>query len=68
MPLKSQPKTRSIRDSVRLLRLAHNSKIFVAVPMGEAGLPARILALREEARWLTRLSPRRPPRRFPWTK
>jgi 3-dehydroquinate dehydratase / shikimate dehydrogenase len=38
---------RSIHDSVRLLRLAHNSKNFVAVPMGEAGLPARILALRE---------------------
>lgn len=38
---------RDISDSVRLLRLARNSKNLVAVPMGEAGLPARILALRE---------------------
>ena len=38
---------RTIGDSVRLLRLARHSKNFVAVPMGEAGLPARILALRE---------------------
>src|SRR6267143_6696965 len=37
----------SIQDSVRMLRLARNSRNFVAVPMGEAGLPARILALRE---------------------
>jgi len=37
----------SFQDSVRLLRLAANSKNFVAVPMGEVGLPARILALRE---------------------
>jgi 3-dehydroquinate dehydratase / shikimate dehydrogenase len=37
----------SIRDSVGLLHLARNSKNFVAVPMGEAGLPARILALRQ---------------------
>src|SRR6267142_683299 len=45
--VKIAAEARSIRDSVRLLRLAHNSKNFVAVPMGEAGLPARILALRE---------------------
>jgi 3-dehydroquinate dehydratase / shikimate dehydrogenase len=38
---------RSIHDSIRLLRLARNSKNFVASPMGELGLPARILALRE---------------------
>ena len=38
---------RSIQDSVRLLRLAHNSRNFVAAPMGELGLPARILALRQ---------------------
>jgi 3-dehydroquinate dehydratase / shikimate dehydrogenase len=38
---------RTISDSVRLLRLARRSKNFVAVPMGEAGLPGRILALRE---------------------
>jgi 3-dehydroquinate dehydratase/shikimate dehydrogenase len=38
---------RSIEDSLRLLRLARRSSSFVAVPMGEAGLPARVLALRE---------------------
>ena len=38
---------RTISDSVRLLRLARRSKNFVAVPMGEVGLPGRILALRE---------------------
>jgi 3-dehydroquinate dehydratase/shikimate dehydrogenase len=37
----------TIGDSLRLLRLAHRSSNFVAVPMGEAGLPARVLALRE---------------------
>jgi len=37
----------TIEDSLRLLRLARRSKKFVAVPMGEAGLPARILALRQ---------------------
>jgi 3-dehydroquinate dehydratase/shikimate dehydrogenase len=36
---------RTISDSVRLLRLARRSKNFVAVPMGEVGLPARILGL-----------------------
>jgi 3-dehydroquinate dehydratase/shikimate dehydrogenase len=45
--VKIAAQVRTIRDSVRLLRLARNSKNFVAVPMGEAGLPARILALRE---------------------
>src|SRR5437899_782696 len=45
--VKIAAEARSIRDSVRLLRLARNSRNFVAVPMGEAGLPARILALRE---------------------
>lgn len=45
--VKIAAKARTIRDSVRLLRLARNSKNFIAVPMGEAGLPARILALRE---------------------
>ena len=38
---------RTISDSVRLLRLARRSKNFVAVPMGEMGLPGRVLALRE---------------------
>jgi 3-dehydroquinate dehydratase / shikimate dehydrogenase len=38
---------RSLSDSVRVLRLAQNSERVVAVPMGEIGLPARILALRQ---------------------
>ncbi|HKV61008.1 MAG TPA: shikimate dehydrogenase [Candidatus Acidoferrum sp.] len=45
--MKLAAKGGSIQDSVRLLRLARNSKNFVAAPMGEFGLPARILALRE---------------------
>ncbi len=45
--VKIAAQARSIHDSVRLLRLARSSRNFVAVPMGEAGLPARILALRE---------------------
>lgn len=45
--VKIAAEARSIHDSIRLLRLARKSKNFVAVPMGEAGLPARILALRE---------------------
>jgi 3-dehydroquinate dehydratase / shikimate dehydrogenase len=45
--VKIAAESRSIRDSARLLRAARNWKNFVAVPMGEAGLPARILALRE---------------------
>jgi 3-dehydroquinate dehydratase / shikimate dehydrogenase len=36
-----------ISDSLRLLRLAHASNDIVSVPMGETGLPARLLALRE---------------------
>jgi 3-dehydroquinate dehydratase / shikimate dehydrogenase len=38
---------RTIDDSLRLLRFARQSKNCVAVPMGEMGLAARILALRE---------------------
>jgi 3-dehydroquinate dehydratase/shikimate dehydrogenase len=45
--VKIAAEARNIRDSARLLRLARNSRNFVAVPMGETGLPARILALRE---------------------
>jgi 3-dehydroquinate dehydratase/shikimate dehydrogenase len=45
--VKIAAEARSIRDSTRLLRLARNSKNFIAAPMGELGLPARILALRE---------------------
>ena len=37
----------SIGDTLRLLRVAQRSRNLVAVPMGEAGLPARVLALRE---------------------
>jgi len=37
----------TIADSVRLLRFARSTKNCIAVPMGEVGLPARILALRE---------------------
>lgn len=36
-----------LRDGLRLLRLARASRDLVAVPMGEVGLPARLLALRE---------------------
>jgi 3-dehydroquinate dehydratase/shikimate dehydrogenase len=45
--VKIAAEARTIHDSLRLLRLARNSKNFIAVPMGEIGLPARILALRE---------------------
>ena len=45
--VKIAAKARTIRDSVRLLRLARRAKNIVAVPMDEIGLPARILALRE---------------------
>ena len=38
---------RTIADSSRLLELARRARNFVAAPMGEVGLPARILALRE---------------------
>jgi 3-dehydroquinate dehydratase/shikimate dehydrogenase len=38
---------RTIADSVRLLRFAASSRNCIAVPMGDAGLPARLLALRE---------------------
>jgi 3-dehydroquinate dehydratase/shikimate dehydrogenase len=38
---------RSVADSVRLLHFAAKTRNCVAVPMGEMGLPARLLALRE---------------------
>jgi 3-dehydroquinate dehydratase / shikimate dehydrogenase len=38
---------RTIEDSIRLLRFAASLRNCVAVPMGEVGLPARLLALRE---------------------
>ena len=37
----------SIADSLRVLELARGRRNVVAVPMGEVGLPARVLALRE---------------------
>ncbi len=45
--VKIAAKAKTIGDSIRLLRLARHSKNFVAAPMGEIGLPARILALRQ---------------------
>ena len=45
--LKIAVKANSIADSIRVLQLASRSRRLVAVPMGEAGLPARILSLRE---------------------
>jgi 3-dehydroquinate dehydratase/shikimate dehydrogenase len=45
--VKIAAKAKTIGDSIGLLRLARRSKNFVAVPMGEVGLPARILALRQ---------------------
>jgi 3-dehydroquinate dehydratase/shikimate dehydrogenase len=45
--VKIAAKARTIADSVRLLKVARHSRKFVAVPMGDVGLPARILALRE---------------------
>jgi len=40
-------KARTLTDSLRVLKLARESRDMVAVPMGEVGLPARLLALRE---------------------
>jgi 3-dehydroquinate dehydratase/shikimate dehydrogenase len=45
--LKIAAHSRSFAESLRLLGLARRSRNLVAVPMGDAGLPARILALRE---------------------
>jgi 3-dehydroquinate dehydratase/shikimate dehydrogenase len=45
--VKIAARAKTIADSVRLLGMVRGSKNFVAVPMGEIGLPARILALRE---------------------
>jgi 3-dehydroquinate dehydratase/shikimate dehydrogenase len=39
--------TRNYRELVRLLRAAHGRKNVVVAPMGEVGLPGRVLALRE---------------------
>ena len=45
--IKIAARARTISDSLRLLQLARRSRDIVAVPMGEIGLPARLLALRE---------------------
>src|SRR5207248_303164 len=45
--VKIATRARTISASMRLLKLAHSSKDLVVVPMGEVGLPARLLALRE---------------------
>src|ERR1700676_2342265 len=45
--VKLAARANTIADSVRLLGAARTSKNLVAVPMGEIGLPAPILALRE---------------------
>src|SRR3989442_9606967 len=45
--IKIAARARTISDSLRLLHLARDSKDIVSVSMGEIGLPARLLALRE---------------------
>ncbi len=45
--IKMAAMSRTIGDSVRLLKVLRNSRQVVAVPMGEIGLPGRLLALRE---------------------
>jgi len=45
--IKVAGEARTIADSVRLLRFGAGQRHCVAVPMGEVGLPARLLALRE---------------------
>ncbi len=44
--IKIAAQARTIGDSVRVLATARHRRDVVAVPMGEAGLPARVLALR----------------------
>jgi 3-dehydroquinate dehydratase/shikimate dehydrogenase len=45
--VKIAAQAKTIADSVRLLKLVRHSRNFVAIPMGDVGLPARVLALRE---------------------
>lgn len=45
--VKIAAQAKTIADSVRLLKVARRSRNFVAVPMGDVGLPARLLALRD---------------------
>jgi len=44
--IKVATQCRSIADSLRVLALAKGRRNVIAVPMGEVGLPARVLALR----------------------
>jgi 3-dehydroquinate dehydratase / shikimate dehydrogenase len=44
--IKIAAEARTIRDGARLLAVAHSRRNVIAVPMGEAGLPGRVLALR----------------------
>jgi 3-dehydroquinate dehydratase/shikimate dehydrogenase len=45
--VKAAAMARSLADSARMLHLARRSRDVVAVAMGEIGLPARVLSLRE---------------------
>jgi len=45
--IKISARARTISDSLRLLQIARGSRDIVSVPMGEIGLPARLLALRD---------------------
>jgi len=45
--IKAAAMARNLSDAARMLRLARNSRDVVAVAMGEIGLPARVLSLRE---------------------
>jgi 3-dehydroquinate dehydratase/shikimate dehydrogenase len=45
--VKIAAQSNNLADAVKLLATARRRKNLVAVPMGEAGLPARVLALRE---------------------
>lgn len=45
--IKMAAMSRTIGDSVRMLKVLRHSRQVIAVPMGEIGLPARLLALRE---------------------
>src|SRR5262249_2700869 len=45
--VKIAAQAKTIADSVRFLKVARRSRNFVAVPMGDVGMPARLLALRE---------------------
>ena len=47
LALKVAAHSRTFAESLRLLGMARRSPNLVAVPMGDVGLPARILALRE---------------------